>query len=32
MSNIYVEYVASTSGAYNLLRVFAKVPRAKINA
>jgi hypothetical protein len=32
MSNIYVQYVASTSGVHNQLRVFAKVPRAKIEA
>lgn len=32
MSNIYVQYEASTSGAHNVVRVFAKVPRAKSEA
>lgn len=33
MSDIYVEYrVSSTTGSPNVIRVFAKVPRAKIEA
>lgn len=32
MSDTYVQYEASNSGAHNVLRVFAKVPRAKIEA
>jgi hypothetical protein len=33
MSDVYVEYrVSSTTGSPNVIRVFAKVPRAKIEA
>jgi hypothetical protein len=33
MSDVYVEYkVSSTTGSPNAIRVFAKVPRAKIEA